>query len=199
MRAERTWADSVPSGVCKVGRNRHQDIASWPANGRAPQQGQQPLSTAQHSTGSGHRCISTATKPFSSSTNVPQAESRRPGEAEAPRFHLQRNTWRLEGDLGKDRAKKELEKQEQLVSVIAPREPEMASSWFIPGAGRSAGAVQEHVQHRRDRTPSPSKAVGASTQQPHAAAWATASRCESDPQGRHGGGHHAEPRPRGHP
>lgn len=142
MRAERAWADSVPSGVCKVVRNQRQDIISWPVNWRSPQEEQQPLRAAQCGTGSGHRCISTVTKPFSSSTNVPQAESRRLGEKEALRFHLLRNTWRLEGDLGKDRAKKEPEKQEQLASVIAPREPEMACGWFVPSAGRSAGAVQ---------------------------------------------------------
>lgn len=166
-----------------MGRNQRQAIVSGPVNWRSAPEKQQPLRAAQCGAGSRHRCISTVTNPFSSSTNVPQAESRRLGEKEAPCFHLQRNTWRLEGDLGKDRAKKELEKQEQLASVIVPWEPERASSWFVLGAGRSAGAVQEHVQNHSDRIPFLSKTVGASTHQPHAAAWATTSRCKSDTTG----------------
>lgn len=40
---ERAWADSVPSGVCKVGRNHGQDIISWPVNWRPPQKSSSPL------------------------------------------------------------------------------------------------------------------------------------------------------------
>lgn len=164
MRAGRAWADSVPSGVCKVGRNQRQDMGWWPVSWRSPREEQQPLRAARRADAA---AFPQSRNPSpAAQANVPQAESRRLGEKEAPCFHLQRNTWRLEGDLGKDRAKKELEKQEQLVTVIAPWEPEMASGWFVLGAGRRAGAVQKHVQHHSDHIPFPSKTVGARTRQP---------------------------------
>lgn len=149
-----------------MGRNQHQDIVSWAVSWRCPQEEQQPLSTAQPAR--------TAAS-LQSQTPSPAAQThprQNLGEKEVLCFHLQRNTGRLEGDLGKDRAKKkELEKQEQLVPVIALWEPERASSWFVLGAGRSTGAVQEHVQHHSDKIPFLSKNVGASRPQPRATAY----------------------------
>lgn len=170
-----------------------------------PQEEQQPLQSSSVRHGqqpplrsNGHEARLRQHKP-------PPGRVQAPGGKGAPCFHLLRHTGRVDGDWGKVGAKKELEKQAQLVSVIAPWEPERASGWFVLGAGGSAGAVQEHVQHRSDRIPFLSENAGAGSHQPAPRrclghlGWRRVSRRAGDSAATHKGPHPSKGKRQGNP